>query len=271
MDTRYMNIRQVFCRRNSWGFLFLVSVLAVSGKPSEEGSKPNIVLLFADDGGYADFGFQDQSDPKFYSVTPNLNRLASEGVRFTNAYVSGAVCSPSRAGMLTGRYQQRFGHEMNLSSDAQNRGLGLPISEKTFANHLGAGGYETACIGKWHLGRQDQYHPNSRGFDYFYGCISGSRSYFPMNPPVEGKKISDSHLQENGEIVDESEQEYFTDTLGDAAIRFIEKNREKPFFLYLSFTAPHGPLDAEKRRSMTNMANSRMSFFEAEIAEFMQQ
>ena len=134
-------------------------------------SKPNILLILADDAGFVDFGFQGSTDLE----TPNIDILARNGVVFTDAHVSATVCSPSRAGLLTGRYQQRFGHEANLPPADQ----GMDPDERTLADALKQLGYRTALFGKWHLGAEDTYHPNNRGFDHFSGFLGGSRSYFP--------------------------------------------------------------------------------------------
>ena len=195
---------------------------------------PNIVLLLADDAGFADFGFQDAPDPDLASLTPHIDSIAHDGVRFTDFYVSGCVCSPSRAGLLTGRYQQRFGHETNIPPGYMDGGLAL--EERTVADRLRGLGYRTACIGKWHLGYPEPFHPNERGFDVFYGCLQGSRSYYPMKNPTPHRVLLDNRTPT-------AEGGYITDRLGEAAVRFIGENRQRPFLLYLSFTAPHGPLE----------------------------
>lgn len=198
---------------------------------------PNIVLLYADDAGYADFGFQQDCAEDMAKLTPHIDSIAAEGVTFTNAYMSGCVCSPSRAGMMTGRYQTRFGHEFNIPPGYMAGGL--PLSETFLPKRLQPFGYETALVGKWHLGYPADYHPNKRGFDWFYGCLQGSRSYFPMKRTTPHRVI-----QENG--VPTEEGGYTTDRLGDAGVRFIQENKDGPFFLFLSFTAPHGPLQAKE-------------------------
>src|SRR5215831_2716465 len=124
--------------------------------------------------GYADIGCHGSKD----IPTPNIDALAKGGIRFTNAYVSGPYCSPSRAGLLTGRYQQRFGHEFNPPPQDAGK-LGLPLSEKTIADRLKAAGYTTGIVGKWHLGTLPQFRPMRRGFDEFYGFLGGAHSYFP--------------------------------------------------------------------------------------------
>lgn len=212
--------------------LFLLPALAI-----RVDAKPNIVVLYADDAGYADFGFQEKADPKLAALTPHITKLAREGVRFTSAYMSGAVCSPSRAGLMTGRYQQRFGHELNIPPGYMKQGL--PLSEKFIGDRLREHGYRTGLIGKWHLGYPADYHPNKRGFDHFYGCLQGARSYYPY-PKAHDHRV----IQENGTAT--TEGGYTTDRFGDGACSFIEANKDKPFYLFVSFTAPHGPLQPRK-------------------------
>jgi arylsulfatase A-like enzyme len=194
---------------------------------------PNIVVLFSDDAGYADFGFQAKADPALAKLTPRLTALAREGIVFSNAYVSGAVCSPSRAGLFTGRYQQRFGHEKNIPQNYMKGGL--PLSEKLIGDRLKPLGYATGLIGKWHLGYPAEYHPNRRGFDHFFGILQGSRSYFPMK-----KELPHQVFQLDGKATPEGG--YTTDRIGDGACDFIRSNKSKPFFLFVAFTTPHGPL-----------------------------
>ncbi|MCA9079540.1 MAG: sulfatase-like hydrolase/transferase [Planctomycetaceae bacterium] len=195
---------------------------------------PNIVLILADAAGFADFGFQREPDSALARRTPNIDRIAQEGARFDSFAMSGCVCSPSRAGLLTGRYQQRFGHERNIPPGYMKGGLDL--NQVTIADRLRALGYRTACIGKWHLGYPKPYQPLERGFDHFYGLLQGSRSYYPIEAPSAHRVLLND--REPTEEVG-----YVTDRLGDAAIRFIQANQDEPFFLYLSFTAPHGPLE----------------------------
>src|SRR5690349_7828267 len=128
--------------------------------------------------GYADLGVHGCKD----IPTPNLDALAASGVRFTNGYVSGPYCSPTRAGLLTGRYQQRFGHEFNPGGGGtEGRPPGLPTTETTVANDFQQAGYATGAIGKWHLGSQPQFHPLKRGFDEFFGFLGGANAYLPGN------------------------------------------------------------------------------------------
>lgn len=208
--------------------LSLVSLCTLAGA-----APPNIVVLFSDDAGYADFGFQAKADPALAKLTPRLAALAKEGIVFSNAYVSGAVCSPSRAGLFTGRYQQRFGHEKNIPQNYMKGGL--PLSEKFIGDRLKPLGYATGLIGKWHLGYPAEYHPNRRGFDHFFGILQGARSYFPLK-----QQRPHQVFQLNGKATPEGG--YTTDRIGDGACDFIRSNKSKPFFLFVAFTSPHGPL-----------------------------
>ena len=202
----------------------------------ESDSKPNIIIILADDAGYSDFGFMGSDEIK----TPNIDQLALDGVTFNNAYVSASVCSPSRAGLLTGMYQQRFGHECNLDSDVNNS---FDPNQITIAEALKTEGYSTGLIGKWHLGDKSQNHPLKNGFDYFWGFISGARNYF--YDPNEKSRNSIRNVVEN--YSETNFEGYLTDVLGNKAVNFIDKNHQSntPFFLFLSFNAPHTPMQAK--------------------------
>jgi arylsulfatase A-like enzyme len=193
--------------------------------------KPNIVVILADDMGYADVGFHGCKD----IPTPHLDGLAKRGVRFTNGYVSGPYCSPTRAGLLTGRYQNRFGHEFNPGGKQDD--VGLPLSEATLANRLKAAGYVTGLIGKWHLGGAAKFHPQERGFDEFFGFLGGAHTYFADKgaPILRGKTPV-------------AENEYLTDAFAREATAFIDRHKDRPFFLYLAFNAVHTPMNATKDR-----------------------
>ncbi|WP_446051851.1 sulfatase-like hydrolase/transferase, partial [Zobellia laminariae] len=160
-------------------FLFLVSFFALINGWAQD--KPNIVFILSDDAGYADFGFQGSKEFK----TPELDKFAKNSVLFTQAYVSAAVCGPSRAGLLTGKYQQKFGFEENNVPGLMSKNgitgddMGLPLDQKIMADYLKEQGYKTAVFGKWHLGNADRFHPTKRGFDEFYGFRGGARSYMP--------------------------------------------------------------------------------------------
>ena len=221
-----------------------LATLAVGAPRAAAGETPNVVVLYSDDAGYADFGFQPNCTAEMRDLTPNVDTLARDGSRFNAAYMSGCVCSPSRAGLMTGRYQQRFGFDNNLPPGVQS---GLDLGETFGAKRLRTLGYRTGLIGKWHLGYPPAYHPNERGFDLFHGLLQGSRSYYPIENPS-----ADRVIQRNGAPL--PEEGYVTDRLGDAACRFLEEHAgehagehgEEPFFLFVSFTAPHGPLQPRK-------------------------
>lgn len=209
--------------------------------------KTNIVFLFADDAGYHDFGFQGSKTFK----TPNLDNLASEGMVFKEAYTTAAVCGPSRAGLLTGMYQQRFGIEennvpgyMSHSSKLIGDAMGLPLHLKTIADYLNPLGYKSMILGKWHLGNADKYHPLARGFDEFYGFRGGARSFFPMNQKEAFEKPE--NRMEYGFGIYQEPEKYLTDAIADEACDFIDKNQKKPFFMYVSFNAVHTPMQATK-------------------------
>ncbi|WP_289040669.1 sulfatase [uncultured Zobellia sp.] len=208
--------------------------------------KPNIVFILSDDAGYADFGFQGSKEFK----TPELDKFAKNSVRFTQAYVSAAVCGPSRAGLLTGKYQQKFGFEENnvpgLMSKSGLTGddMGLPLDQKTVADYLEEQGYKTALFGKWHQGNADRFHPTKRGFDEFYGFRGGARSYMPYRTENQLKRNEDRLERGFGEY--EEYEGYLTDGLADEAISFMERNQKNPFFIYLSFNAVHTPMEAKE-------------------------
>jgi len=197
--------------------------LIFSATQAKAQTRPNILIIVGDDMGYADVGFHGVKDYK----TPHLDKLAADGARFTNGYVSGPYCSPTRAGLLTGRYQTRFGHEFNPGGN----GTGLPLTENTLADRLRANGYKTALVGKWHLGSKPEQHPQKRGFDEFYGFLGGAHSYFEKNGILRGTE-------------NVKELDYTTEAFGREAVSFIEKNQKEPWFLYLAFNAVHTPMDA---------------------------
>lgn len=223
--------------------LLLILLVFLFGCKLQAGEKPNIILLFADDAGYADFGFQGSKE----ILTPSLDKLASQGVRFTQGYVSGSTCGPSRAGLLTGRYQQRFGFEennvpgfMSAVSAADGTEMGLPLEEVTMADYLKSLGYTTAIYGKWHLGGADRFHPTKRGFDEFYGFRGGARDYFAY----ESDPAEPQNKLERGFGHFEEHEGYLTDVLAEDAAKFIERNKGNPFFIFLSFNAVHTPMMA---------------------------
>ncbi len=220
--------------------------------------RPNIIIVVADDLGYADLGCQNIArDVK----TPSIDSLAAAGVRFTNGYVSGTLCSPTRAGLLTGRYQQRFGFEYNDGPEARDK-FGLPMDQVTLAQSLRAAGYATGMAGKWHLGSRPGMHPTRRGFDTFLGFLGGAHNY---NAVGQGP-----NAVQRGTVPVEK-VDYLTDTFTREAVAFIDRQAaaQKPFFFYLAYNAVHTPLQApprylerfsgvtdEKRRSMLAMLSA---------------
>jgi len=219
--------------------LYLAATAATLSSCQEQktvNEKPNVLVILLDDAGYNDFGFMGSKDLK----TPNIDALANDGVIFTDAHVSASVSGPSRAGILSGRYQQRCGYECNLGDT-----LGLGLNEITIADVFRENGYSTACIGKWHQGDAPEYHPNKRGFEHFYGFISGSRSYF-YRPDRDDKPGNTHNLQFNG--IQQKFDGYMTDILAENARKYIEEHskKEKPFMMYLAFNAVHTPMEATK-------------------------
>lgn len=203
--------------------------------------KPNIILVLADDLGYKDIGFNGSKEVP----TPNLDKIAKAGVRFTNAYVTHPFCGPSRAGLITGRYQRRFGVQANPNS----QGNGLPKTEKTLGALLKESGYHTGIIGKWHLGFSEGFHPNERGFDDFFGFLGGGHQYFTKYYNNEPNSGYDGALERNGEVAQEylGKDMYLTEILSDEACSFIRRNKDKPFFLYMNYNAPHTPFQASQK------------------------
>jgi arylsulfatase A-like enzyme len=216
---------------------FLLALLAAA--PSVlAGGQPNIVLIITDDAGYADFGFTGCADWE----TPAIDRLAREGVTFSQGYVTAAVCSPSRAGLLTGRYQQRFGHEFNLVAYTATGANGLSLDERTIADYLKHAGYETGAIGKWHLGEADEYHPTRRGFDEFHGLLKGSRSYWALDEDAPRAR----RLLDGDKTIAEPDDLYVTDWITAKTVAAIRRDRSAPFFLFVSYTAVHTPMHAKE-------------------------
>ncbi|MFP3938355.1 MAG: sulfatase [Phycisphaerae bacterium] len=201
-------------------------------QPPRHGPPPNIVVILADDLGYADLSCHGCKDFQ----TPHIDSIANSGVRFTQAYVTSPICAPSRAGLVSGRYQQRFGFETNPGpNNVADDNFGLPRDERTFAERLKPLGYTTGIIGKWHLGYSPELTPTQRGFDEFYGFLSGVHPYSPRNP---------NHRLFRGTEEVAGEKEYLTDAFAREAVAFIRRHRASPFFLYLPFSAVHTPLNA---------------------------
>ena len=213
-----------------------------------EEKPPNVIVIISDDQGYADVGFHGSKE----IFTPNIDRIANNGVIFSEGYVSYAVCSPSRAGLITGRYQNRFGYTRNILLAPKDSIMGLPLTEQTLSDVLGKANYKTKAIGKWHLGAHESLVPERRGFDEFFGFIIGGHRYFPedltLNDLTKARRQMDGYvtrIYDNGKRIDT--KKYLTEELSDNAVKFIEDNSDNPFFLYLSYNAPHTPLQATER------------------------
>jgi arylsulfatase A-like enzyme len=187
---------------------------------------PNFLVFMADDLGYADLGVQGCRDVP----TPNIDAIARAGVRFTDGYASCSICSPTRAGLQTGRYQQRFGHENNPNDLKDSPDWGMPLEEQTIADSLRAHGYRTALFGKWHLGHGPKYRPVARGYDESLTFSSSGGGY-----DYHSKKL----LRGNDEV---AESDYSTSAFAREATAFIERNRTRPFLLMVPFNAVHAPM-----------------------------
>jgi arylsulfatase A-like enzyme len=225
----------------------IVCLLAIGlfgGQAVNAAEKPNILLIVGDDMGYADVGFHGCKD----IPTPHLDALAKSGAQYTSGYVTGPYCSPTRAGLLTGRYQQRFGHEFNPSGGK----AGLPVTETTIADRLKQAGYATGLVGKWHLGSNEAMHPQARGFDEFFGFLGGAHSFFDAAGIMRGKEPV-------------KELAYTTDAFGREASTFVERHQGKPWFLYLAFNAVHTPMHATDDRlaKFANVADKQRRTYNA--------
>ncbi len=196
--------------------------------------KPNILVILSDDQGYNDIGFNGGKAVP----TPNLDALAASGVRCTSGYVSHPFCSPTRAGLLTGRYQQRFGHENNPAYDPTDKVAGLPLTETLFPQLLRTAGYKTGWVGKWHLGATPAHTPWARGFDQTYGFIGGGHAYSGW--AIDVKKEYNVPLTRDGQATQEAPA-HLTEAFGQEAAAFVTRNAGAPWMLYLAFNAPHTP------------------------------
>jgi arylsulfatase A-like enzyme len=228
----------------STGWLPVASAATQDGEGAsgEATSRPTaraIVILLMDDVSYADLGCSGNQ----LRLTPHIDRLAADGVRCLRAYATAATCSPSRAAILTGRYQQRFGHEFNPQHKA-NKGQGLSAGEVTLARRLGWEGFATGIIGKWHLGYGAPSHPLRHGFDEFYGFLSGARSYHAYTDGRSRRQNELNRLYNGNEPVEE-DFVYLTTELGERAVDFIGRHAQEPFFLLLSFSAVHAPFQED--------------------------
>lgn len=231
-----MELRSV--RRIASALLAGAFVIGCGSDAAPRSGPPNIVLVVVDDLSWDDAGETTAAD----LATPHLDALARQGVRFTRAYAAAPLCSPARAGIMTGRYPQRFGHENNTGSIGrqQDEWIGLPLTERTLADELTQAGYTTGLVGKWHLGVRSDFHPMERGFSEFFGFTPGHHPYHQWsekshNPILRG------HERTSGD-------EYLTDAFTREAVAFIERHAEAPFFLMVAYSAVHEPLIADPAR-----------------------
>jgi arylsulfatase A-like enzyme len=218
-----------------WVVLLPVPFLAGAGHAAEPYKRPNLVFILADDLGYGDLGCYGSPDIR----TPRLDRLAADGVRFTDAYASGSICSPTRAASMTGGYQQRIGLEWAVYYDVPEEGL--PPQETSLATMLSKAGYFTAMSGKWHLGYGD-WNPTRHGFHRFFGMLGGNVHYFEHY----GRKgtpdlwLDDAPIERAG---------YITDLIAEETVRLIGEAGDRPFFLYVPFNACASSLQRHNRDS----------------------
>lgn len=216
--------------------------------PPIKNKKPNIIVIMADDLGYADVGFNGCQD----IPTPNIDRIAANGVVCTNGYTSYSVCGPSRAGLITGRYQQRFGFERNPQYRPHDPNMGLPKSESTLAETLAKVNYKSGIIGKWHLGADISNHPLNRGFDEFFGHLGGGHTYFPQNLTIKDSYLAKNEPESYRTWILKNHTpikttQYLTDEFSNEAVAFVDRHKNDPFFLFLAYNAPHTPLEASEK------------------------
>jgi arylsulfatase A-like enzyme len=229
--------------------------------PTSTGGKPNVVVILADDLGYADISSYGGKR----IATPNIDRIAQSGVIFTDGYSAAPVCSPSRAGLNTGRHPDRFGFEFNNGPAQRDieQNLGIPKDEIILAKALQGQGYHTGLIGKWHLGSNDDFYPTNRGYDEFVGLLTGATSYMSPDAPTEifvqpegssavppaRRSAANKIVEGPGRTVIENEDRYLTEYLGERAVDYIKRNAasDAPYFLFTAFTAPHDPLQTTQK------------------------
>lgn len=217
------------------------------------GARPNVVLIMTDDAGYGDFGGYGALDIR----TPNIDSLARDGVKFTDFYANGATCSPTRAALISGRYQQRVEIEAPLSG-SRDFERGLPVSGRSLPQVLKNSGYATGLIGKWHLGYRPEFSANAHGFDYFLGFKSGYSDYWQHTAGSDSPLEAD--LFENEQPIEISG--YLTDVFTERSVRFIEQNATRPFFIDVAYNAPHWPYQDPDRPSVAHDSARHMGPFD---------
>ena len=247
------SIQKFYC------LLFMGFILTPFLHAGQDKSKPNVLVILVDDLGYADIAFQGCKD----IPTPNIDRLAKSGVICTNGYVTHPFCSPTRAGLLTGRYQQRFGHEFNPVYDPLDKNEGLPLNERLMPQFMKEAGYVTGWVGKWHLGSSPSHIPSQRGFDETFGFIGGGHRYLEWTPNERQYTLP---IMKNDKPVDV--KNHLTTELGDAAASFVHTQANKPWLLYLAFNAPHTPHEptAEKLEKFAKIQNLQRRKLAAQIS-----
>ncbi|WP_430817230.1 sulfatase family protein [Carboxylicivirga sp. RSCT41] len=203
------------------------------------GDQPNIIIVYADDMGFGDVGYNGFTDV----LTPHIDSLAKQSVVFNQGYVSASVCAPSRAGLLTGQYQQRFGFGENCSATGWphseiSRGSGIPDDQVLAPELLKSVGYTTGMVGKWHLGVAESKRPNQKGFDYYYGFLNGAHSYYKSELEMGSKKAHWPLFENNTPVTFDG---YLTEVFTKKAVQFIEESQDQPFFLYVAYNAVHHP------------------------------
>jgi arylsulfatase A-like enzyme len=218
------------------GFTIAALMLGAS-VPSPAQRPPNVVLVMMDDLGYGDLGSYGASDVQ----TPNIDRLAREGVRLTDAYANGPVCTPTRAALISGRYQQRVGLEVMLTLSPADQELGLPALGASLPALLKTNGYRTGLLGKWHLGWKPEFRPMAHGFDEFYGFLGGAHSYYTSQAETFGARGGPPDLFENTTPVEATG--YLTDEISRRAVSFITRHAGRPFFLEVAYNAVHWPFE----------------------------
>ncbi len=235
--------------------LILFVLAALPSLAAQAPARPNIVMFIMDDLGYGDLGSYGAPDAK----TPNIDRIAREGIKLTDFYANASNCSPTRTGFITGRYQQRVGIESPIPSGPAGDGLGLPPSETSLPRLLKNQGYATGMIGKWHLGKKPEWGPNQHGFDEFWGFLGGALDYYTheFGPVGAGNAVTNPvhDLFHNGEPT--TAKGYLTDEIVAHARAFIEAKRAGPFFAEIAFNATHWPFQwpdlAPDQRTRTDL------------------
>jgi arylsulfatase A-like enzyme len=241
----------------------LFALLAFTLASSLQAARPNILVILSDDQGYADTGFNGCKD----IPTPNMDRLAADGVRCSNGYVTHAFCSPSRAALLTGRYQHRFGHENNPFYDPNDHLEGLSTKETLLPQYLQKAGYVTGWIGKWHLGAAPEFYPEARGFQETFGFLGGGHRYQDWKPDA-GEKMREYFIpiRRNGQPVEVTQ--HLTIAFGEEGAAFVKRHTDQPWFLYLAFNAPHTPLEptAERLARFASIPDQKRRAYAAQVS-----